>query len=909
MLKKAFLKSSVVVVCLGALACTVPCAAAGITIARQPWSGETDLSSDPGAPTVLLWAKPGAVLLAINVDGVSEPTSKDSKRLAAQITAKWFARDSSGQERSFPTSVAVWNDTIYSWADPVNKLDEGRYTLWFTLADKDGTVASQQGEIYVKMPTFIEHKYHPALAHFKGILVHGGRTAFTMHKKGNMPNPILDTPNLYGGDNPAMFYHDGTMYFIFGDPKTVDRPGNAPSDEDTRQKWPCGVLAFTRDIVPEKGIDLAHDRHWVMDPKTGCAKSLVTSVPNHPNCTGAAVIERPSGRRLWFAHYTRRKPGEYANYKLMGIVYSDDFCKTSAVQADDLILWERDDTETVMPDPFLGYPMRLFKGYVYLMIPRKKVPRGGEYPVLIRCKVEDLDNCALADWHHLISVDAGGVPKWSEKGLVKNQIADPKMPTVDFSGDPPGILNGLLWNPYMNRWVTMNAIGNLTVWEAKHIWGPYRNLDAPRRFPLRLTGGYNCFSHELMLGNNGEWIHYARARSGSRYGVFFSKVHMRDRLKITLSQKCATAGQGVTITCENRAELPIATPAAVTLQVDGNSAALKSQEGNRYVFTYQVTGKENNGKPGPVDVAAVMIFSEEKPPSYRVTRDVALIVNHINNIQCTVTSHEDGQTVGGTTFLDVAAAYDKGPEDLGAGRPVVRILKTELRALDGDKETVEDADVQAPYRLRLDTTRYANGTHSFKVIAYDMLDRRGVASIDLNIQNPAQPEAAGNLVADGNMEAVDVTGWRAVGNCELRKVTGRDHRTGVRSLLLKSTAPDEEAGGELKVTNLPAAGKLRFTAWTRLVASYYTAKLSWQILDAQGNLLAESDCTSYGYFRRVMHEFENPAGNSELVIRCTVKDPGADPSWRTRRFRRSELWLTMWFFGRHPTQLSSHPRT
>jgi len=77
MLEKAFLKSSAVVVCLGALACTVPYAAAGITIARQPWSGEACLSTNPSTPTVLLWAKPGAGLLAIKVDGVSEARGRN----------------------------------------------------------------------------------------------------------------------------------------------------------------------------------------------------------------------------------------------------------------------------------------------------------------------------------------------------------------------------------------------------------------------------------------------------------------------------------------------------------------------------------------------------------------------------------------------------------------------------------------------------------------------------------------------------------------------------------------------------------------------------------------------------------------------------------------------------------------
>ena len=183
---------------------------------------------------------------------------------------------------------------------------------------------------------------------------------------------------------------------------------------------------------------------------------------------------------------------------------------------------------------------------------------------------------------------------------------------------------------------------------------------------------------------------------------------------------------------------------AVSVTVDGRRATFKRRTEDRYVFEYKLTGEENGGKPGPVDVAAAMEIPKDETTTYRITRDAALIVNHSNPIACAITSHRYGDRVGGIVFLDVSARHAVGPEKWDEGRPPIRIIKTELRHVAGNGEVVEDADVHPPFRLRLDTTRYANGPQTFKVVAYDTVDRRGEEAV----RGEAGPGAPGQAVQD-----------------------------------------------------------------------------------------------------------------------------------------------------------------
>jgi hypothetical protein len=716
-------------------------------------------------------------------------------------------------------------------------------------------------------PATRETKYHEAQEIFLGELARAGRTAF---RPAEAQTAILDSPQVWGCDNPSIFEADGVMYFIFGDPE-VHSPGG-------RTEHPSGAMAFTSKIVPEKGLDLAHRRHWITDPQRLTAKSLIARPPGvlRANCIGGAVLPHGNGKRVWFAYYDYGGPGEepsFLRYLRLGLAYSDDWFQTPAVRDEKLVFWEKQDPRTgpVDPNPFLGYPMRVFKDHLYLMIPRKGTP-----PALLRCRLDELDKCSPENWRYLVSVTEQGRATWSSRGLRKGQISQQDFPTVDFGPFDPGIVNTVIWNPHMNRWIALNIWCG--IWEARHFWGPYRHLESPRPFPVSLFwGGYDCFSHELLLGDNGEWIYYARARAWQetqKYGAYLQKLRMRERLKLTLSRKCALAGDTLAIECLNDSGLPSPPPRAVSVTVDGRKATFQSQRGDSYFFTYKLTGDENAGKPGAVEVAAAM----EVPhlgAAWRVSRDVALIVNHINNLTCVITSPRRGQTVSGLAFIEARAGYQRGPEDLGPGRPEVRLLKVELRRAEDGKEVVEDADACPPYKLRLDTTRCPNGLHTFKVIAYDTLDRRGLAAVTLRVRNPAQRRPRGNLVADGNMEAGDPRAWQPFGGCALRKISGEDHRTGLRSLLLSSDLPRAEAGAKQAIAGLSGGERLRFSAWSRLLANY-TGELTWSLLDAGGKVVLNQACNSYGYFRGLTAEFENPPGNERLTLVCAIKDPGSE---------------------------------
>jgi len=858
------MREPIAMLCFTALAVSVWAADPPAAVTEGPYvfgRGGADrerLSADPQRRTVLHWGKPGQV-----IGWQCGPVGGAAKDAKPKV--QW--RVGGPGAAAVPRDANRWGK--WHFCSPAEALEEGDYTLRFTVGA--GLVTSRPYYITVKFPPVITTAYHEGREVFLGRLARVGRTAFA---PGKATDPIEDSPQVAGCDNPAMFDADGVMYIIFGDPNIYPPPGGKA------RKGLSGALAFTDRIVPEKGLDLAHRRHWVVDPATGLAKSIVGRPKgvSRVNNTGGAVLSHGNGKRLWFAAYDYGGPGKqpgYLRYLRVSILYTDDLFRTPAVRVDDLVVWEKGDPNNgpIEPHPYLGYSMRVFKEHLYLMIPRRK---GS--PALIRCRLDELDACSLAKWHYLVAVDDDGRATWSETGLEKAQISREDFPTVDFGERPPSIVCSVIWNPYMQRWIAINAL-NLSVWASKHFWGPYRNLEHPRRFKVtQFKGGYAPFTHDLMLGDNGEWIYYAKARTWigvKRYGTFNQRLHMRDKLKLGLSQKCGVAGDTLSITCSNASGLSSPTPDRVSVTVDGNRAAFKSRAGDVYTFTYQVTGRENRGRPGAVDVAAVMEIPKSETTTYRITRDVAFVVNQINDVTCRITSHRNGAKASGTAFLEADARYGIGPEDLGPGRPEVRVIKTELRHVGAGAETVEDVDVLPPYRLRLDTTRYANGPQTFNVVAYDTLDRRGVASVTLEVRNQPQPEVTGNLVADGNMEEPDTRAWTPDKGCTLSKIAGERHRSDTRSLLLRSDTPAVTVGATQKVTGLAGGEKLRFSAWSRL-SSNYTGSLSWRVTAQDETALLARRIDSYGYFRRAMGEFENPPGSTEITIRCSIRDPGPE---------------------------------
>jgi hypothetical protein len=189
-------------------------------------------------------------------------------------------------------------------------------------------------------------------------------------------------------------------------------------------------------------------------------------------------------------------------------------------------------------------------------------------------------------------------------------------------------------------------------------------------------------------------------------------------------------------------------------------------------------------------------------------------------------------------------------------------------------EEVVDTDLDPPYTLHVDTRRFADGPHTFKLIAYGSLDRRGVDDITLHVNNGSQPAVADNLVADGTMEAPGAAAWQPLYGATLSKIAGADHRSGSRSLLVHSDTPGSWVGFRQTVTGFEGGERLRLTGWGRL-KNNYTATLRWVVRDQSGVALTSQYASSYGYFRRLLHEFDNPAGNTELMLDLLIRDPGS----------------------------------
>ncbi len=839
-----------------------------------PSFDDQELSTDPDNPTVLKWGYDNFVVWIYSANNSCDSSS---------ITQEWCVQNENNETSCFPATSILW----WNYGYPAEELEQGLYSFTVTITDCEDSITSETYYIFVEWPEVIEWAYKDTREEFRGILAHLEQTSF-MSPTGLLPHVIHDTPDVPGCDNPSMFYADGRLNILFGGAVRFKDNGTK-----IKSDWFEGTMAFAESIVPEKNINLSHNRNWVTDTDTGAAKPLV--VPGTDawlaNNTGGAVVPHPSGqgKRLWFGTYDYKsdpdnKIQKYKYYLRVGFAYTDDNFTTTVPVNQKLILWERSedpDNVDTYPNPFLGYSMKVFKEHLYVMM-----PRSSGQPVLLRCHLDDLANFSLNNWHYLVSADSSGNAVWSSEGITRNQISDPNLPTVDFGERAPPIVQSVFWNPYMNRWIATKAQGGLSLWESPYYWGPYKNITQPAQFNIEAFTGYNCFSDETMLGNNGEWIYYGRARArvsgplGS-YGSYFHRMHLEEELSIDLSTKSAIAGDTVTITCTNRSDLVPDSTDQITVTVAGNPATFSQQNGNDYVFSYTLTGDENGAQqePGAVNVAATMVVPRDDQTDYHVKRDVALIVNHINEIDCQITSHQDDQEVSGWAFIDATVAYDAVVEDLGPGRPEVRIIKTELRYENGSIDVVEDADTTAPYQLKVDSRRYANGSHTFKVIAYDTLDRRGIATVTLTVNNPEQAVVEGNLIVDGNMEAAGVSSWQSYNGAVLTKVSDDKHRSGQQSLLIHSDNRLNYSGMYQVVSGLTGGESLRLTAWSRL-KNNLGSKLKWQIFYQSNNKLITPDnetlCSSYGAFRRFSQVFTNPPGNTELKIYCFIRDTGSE---------------------------------
>lgn len=819
------------------------------------------LSQDPANPTLFTWGE----------DETIRWWAFSSSAENGLPSSTWHVVPASEGQSEFPAGFCTGGPVRFC-ADPQQELQANDYEFWITATDDEGSVDSERYYIRMTFPPIVPTDYFPVAPEFLGKLARAERTGFNF---GAIAHGIADTPEISGCDNPSMFYGLGRLNFIFGDPNVYTE------DPSTGSRGLNGALAFTDSIVPEKGFDLSHHRNWVMDPETRTAKGIIDRAPgtSRANNTGGAILPlEDGGHRLWFAVYdygSGPRPS-YRNYYRVAIVYSDDEFATPAVREESLILWEKDDPANGPndPDPYLGYHMRLFKDHLYMMIPRE----GGSDPVLLRCHVDDLDKLSLDHWHYLVGVDAQGNATWSAGGITRGQISHADFPTVDFEGNPPNIITSSTWNPYLNRWVAFPALGN-RIWTARQLWGPYEDLATPQFFSMeQFAQYYALFGHELLLAGNGEWIHHAQARSWQPlgyYGTYNQRLQLRDKLKLSVTPKTGIAGDTITIVATNDTGLDAPPPENVSVSVDGNPASFVSQDGDHYTFTYEITGGENGGGVGLIDVSGVMDVPFTHGSSYRATRDVAFVVNHRNALTASVRAPAQGGTVSGWVAVDVDAGYALGSEELLAHQPEVKILKVELRHVDAGGEEVLDADVEAPYTLRFDSRRLADGEQSFKVIAYGTLDRRAVETLTLDLQNGPGMPVAFNLVPDGDMESSNTSAWTALSGAELSKIGGIRHRHGRRSLHLRSETPSSWAGIRQVFTGLSGGERLRLTGWARLLNNY-TAQFRWILRDQGGATLASHYASSYGYFRRVRHEFVNPEGNTEIMLDALIRDTGPE---------------------------------
>jgi len=197
-------------------------------------------------------------------------------------------------------------------------------------------------------------------------------------------------------------------------------------------------------------------------------------------------------------------------------------------------------------------------------------------------------------------------------------------------------------------------------------------------------------------------------------------------------------------------------------------------------------------------------------------------------------------------------------------------------------EIVEDTDVIAPYTLRLDSLRYGNGGHNFKMIAYDSLDRRGEATINFNINNAVRSPVEGNLVVDGDMEDPNTDAWVSYNGADVSKISDGRQRGDTRSLLVsKSGDTTSYTGVQQTVTGFSGGEDLRFVAWPKLIShvttgEIFNSKIEWKLLNESSQTIESGLLNPYNFFRKVLCEFRNPAGNSEITIRFQIIETNPD---------------------------------
>lgn len=723
-------------------------------------------------------------------------------------------------------------------------------------------------------------KYGNSIGEFMGLLAETGKTAFPVGRG------VLDNPNVNGADNPSVFYDDnGTLFLIFGDPN-----GDGGVFRD-------GAMAFTSEIVPEKNLDLKHNRNWAVrsddynndgyyDAASLAGKAGYTRVNN----IGGAVLDLPDGRKriLFMAYFYISQP---TNPQRVQLLYSDDNFETMAVNNPELIFWDYSDGGygAYAPHVFLGYSMRRLGDYIYIAMPRS----GSGNLVMFRANVGDLikSDLSLSDWEYLNSTNASGYASWI-KGVERGQISlawdDEKyIPPVNFSS-APSILSSIHWNPYLNKWIAMDTI-YVNTWESDYYWGPYTNITFINHYPY--FNGYNAFTHETLLGENGRDIYYARSRwpSSGYYGTYWFKARMTPLMEIELSQKSAVRGNNISITVtDNSGDVR---EADFYVGVDGWKADYTKSEGNKHFFSYVVSGEENNGGVGVVNVAAYKIY-RNSPINASNMREVALAVNHRNDLHLDITSHAENEIVSGTVIINASAWYDTAVEENSEGKPEVYVIRTVLEST--ENEMVEDADVLAPYSLKLDTSRYENGLHEFKITVYDTIDRKAEKIIRLNIQNGAAPAVAGNYLSDGDMEADGTSSWMSYTSGALLKVSDGRQRNGKQSLLIinnDSAGTGEYRGMQQIVSGLSGGESLYYSVWAKMHQNI-TSKTPSDIF--AGEYLNNSFycgiyapgynwldiCYNYyspfSYFIKCGRQITNPSGNTDLYFICAVRERNVD---------------------------------
>ncbi|MCK5458574.1 MAG: carbohydrate binding domain-containing protein, partial [Thermoplasmatales archaeon] len=302
-------------------------------------------------------------------------------------------------------------------------------------------------------------------------------------------------------------------------------------------------------------------------------------------------------------------------------------------------------------------------------------------------------------------------------------------------------------------------------------------------------------------------------------------------------------------------------------------------------YQYTVTGNENNGQPGRVNIEAISQskYYYDIYPNKAHYRSAAIIVNHYNNLIVSP-SIADGTTVTGVIELSANAAYtgDVEAEFIEEGGPP-KGMGIELW-MDGK---LFDQKVEPPGNFVINTQELTNGPHEITIKVYDYLYRCAEESITLTVDNAPQQEIAGNLLVDGNMEGEDLGPWVHYGGTEVtsEKVSGAEQRAG-GSRALKITAVEQGASNKGVYQYMPDTGlvggeELTISLWIKTNPNQLTTQIGGAAFSVYAyepgmTIISDYALGNPDHYQKYSYNFINPEGNTRLLLHLKISDKPAD---------------------------------